>query len=209
MMLQDSDRHIESDSSAVLLWERLRASVERLGTIRQQRLAPDALAHRLAQRAKQFRQRQDVEPAGLPLVFLGFEKGRVRYGIPIEDVVEVGQLEHFSPVPKTPTFIRGAVQWRGAILTLLDLGNLFGIAETGLADLHVCVIVESAGKRIAVGAGQIEEIFSVPREQVKTGPELPGQIPPEWLLGVHDDNRMILRMDVILQDERLMNWRTV
>jgi purine-binding chemotaxis protein CheW len=194
---------------AAQLWERLRASVERLATLGQQRLAPDALAQKLAARAKQLRQRLVAKQAGLPVVFLGFRKGRERYGIPIEDVVEVGQLEQFSPVPRTPPFIHGAVQWRGAILTLLDLGKLFALPESGIADLHVCVIVEAAGRRVAVGAGQMEEIFSVPQEQVKPAPELPGQIPSEWVRGVHDDNRLILNMERLLQDERLVNWRGV
>jgi purine-binding chemotaxis protein CheW len=194
---------------AAQLWERLRASVERLATLGQQHLAPDALAQKLAARAKQVRQRIVAEAPGLPLVFLGFKKGHERYGIPIEDVVEVGPLEQFSPVPRTPPFILGAVQWRGAILTLLDVGKLFAIPESGIADLHVCVIVEAAARRVAVVAGQVEEIFSVPQEQVKPAPELSGQVPPEWVRGVHDDNRLILNMGVILWDERLVNWRGV
>ena len=53
----------------------------------------------------------------------------------------------------------------------------------------------------------VEEILAVPRSDLKTAPDLPGNISPEWVVGVHDDNRLILRTDQILQDARLVEWR--
>ena len=188
------------------LWDRLRENIRRLSSIDRQNADPEAVAQRLAARAKMLRSR-DAADASSPCVFLGFSKGRERYGILLEDVLEVDQLEHFSAVPKTPPFIRGVIHWRGAILSLLDLGDLFGVPESGLADLHFCVIVEAGGRRVAIAAREIEDIFSVPRENVKPAPELQGNIRPQWVLGVTDENRVLLRMDQLLQDERLVNWR--
>jgi len=122
-------------------------------------------------------------------------------------VIEVQSLQHLAPVPGIPPFISGVIHWRGDVLALLDLGKLFGIPESGLADIHVCLIVEAAGRRMALVALEIEEILAVPRSEVKPAPELPGNIPPEWLTGVHDDNRLILNLGLILQDARLVQWR--
>src|SRR2546422_881641 len=66
---------------------------------------------------------------------------------------------------------------------------------------------EAAGVRVAVIAGEVEEILSIPRDQVKPAPESARQTPQEWVLGVHDDNRLLLRMDQILQDTKLVNWK--
>jgi purine-binding chemotaxis protein CheW len=140
-------------------------------------------------------------------MILAFNKGNQRYGIPIHDVIEVQMLEHFSPVPGTPTFISGVIQWRGDVLSLLDLSKLFEIAESGIADIHVFLVVETDDRRVAVVALEIEEILAVSSSEMTPVPELPGNIPPEWLLGVHDNNRLILRMDMILRDKRLVDWR--
>lgn len=190
------------------LWPRLRESMARLASIGERKSDPAALAEKLATRAKQLRGRMaSAEPAAAPLVFVAFSKGQQRYGIPVSDVVEVQAMEQFCPVPGTPPFIAGVIHWRGDVLSLLDLGKLFGIPESGLADIHVCLIVEAAGRRVAVVALEIEDIFAVPRTEIKPTPDLPSNIPTEWVLGVHDNNRLILRMDQILQDARLVDWR--
>lgn len=186
----------------------MRESMERLAAAGQRRADPRALAEKLAARAKQLRGRMiNAEPAAAPLLFLAFNKGKQRYGIPASDVIEVQAMDQFCPVPGTPPFIAGVTHWRGDVLSLLDLSKLFGIPESGLADIHVCLIVEAAGRRVAVVALEVEEIFAVPRSDIKPTPDLPGSIPAEWVLGVHDDNRLILRMDQILQDARLVDWR--
>ena len=198
-----------ANSHDTTIWERLRAQLDELSAAQTRKSDPVALAARLANRARILRGRTgQVAPTGIPLIFLAFHKASERYGVPIDDVLEVLTLDQFTSVPRTPSFIPGVVHWRGSILALLDPGKLFGIAESGIADTHACVIVEAAHKRIALVTGEVDDIHSVPREQIKPPPALPGDIPPEWVLGVHDENRLILRMDLILQDARLEDWKT-
>lgn len=190
------------------VWDRLRAQLDAFSAEGAHNRDSVALAERLAHRARILRGRTGpAEPAGIPLVFLAFHKGSERYGVPIDDVLEVQALDQFTVVPRAPPFIPGVVHWRGSILALFDLGKFFGIAETGIADKHACVIVEAANRRIALVTGEVDDIHSVPREQLKPPPAFPGDSLPEWVLGVHDDNRMILRLDRILQDARLENWK--
>jgi hypothetical protein len=56
-------------------------------------------------------------------------------------------------------------------------------------------------------AGEVEELDTVPLDQVKAVPELPTEVPPEWVVGVYDENRLILHIEQIVQDEQLTNWR--
>jgi chemotaxis signal transduction protein len=99
------------------------------------------------------------------------------------------------------------IHWRGAILSLLDLVKLFGVAESGLIDERSCVVVETAGRRIGVLAGEVEDLVTAPLAEVKAAPELPTEVPPEWVLGVYDENRLVLCVEEIVRDERLTNWR--
>ncbi len=190
------------------VWSHLRESMERLANLGRQKNDTEALAKRLDARANQLRSRMTTAHASEPSVmFLAYHKGNQRYGILASDVIEVQAFEQFSPVPGTPAFIAGVMHWRGNVLSLLDLGKLLGIPETGIADIHVCLIVEAAQRRVAVVALEIEEILTVPQSEVKPPPVLPVNIPPEWILGVHDENRIILRMEKILEDARFVDWR--
>ncbi|MGE0606719.1 MAG: chemotaxis protein CheW [Pirellulales bacterium] len=190
------------------VWERLRARLNELSVPQTRQHDPTVLAERLKARAQVLRGRVgSAARGGMPLIFLAFHKGGERYGIPIDDVLEVQILEQFTPIPGTPPFIPGVVHWRGAILALLDLGKLFGIGETGIADTHAFIIVEAGQRRIALITGEVDEILSVPRDEVHPPPALLGGLPPEWVLGVHDENRMILRLNSILRDPRLEDWK--
>jgi purine-binding chemotaxis protein CheW len=153
-----------------------------------------------AARAQQLRHHAGAaEPTSLPLFFLAFTKGRNRYGIPVDCVLEVQALEQYSPIPNAPAAITGVVHWRGAILALLDLSRLFEVAETGISDLHAYVVVEVAGKRLAVAASQVDDILAVPMDRLQTAPALPHKILPEWLIGVHDENQLILQIAEIFK----------
>jgi purine-binding chemotaxis protein CheW len=190
------------------VWVRLREQMERLDSARPAETDPQGLADRLAARAKQLRQRMERPRAEETRVtFLAFSKQKERYGIPLEEVAAVESLEHFTPVPGVADFIRGVTPWRGSILSLIDLGRLFGRPETGISDLRVCVIVETAGRRLAVVAHEVEEIISVSTSQLPAAPDLPANISPDWIIGVHDENRLILRMHQIVQDDRIAAWR--
>jgi len=190
------------------VWGQIRHRLAQMEASRTASADPAALAERSAKRARGFRDRTAaVAPAGSQVTFLAFNKGRERYGIPLEDVVEVLPLDQFSLVPGAPAFLLGVVHFRGTIVSLLDLGLVLGIPASGLADLHVLIVVEAGGKRIAVAASQVEEILSVPTDQLKPSPGLSGQAPPEWIAGVYDENRMIVRTAQILNDAQFVRWR--
>ena len=196
---------LPADGRAV--WERLRESMDRLNASLQRGSDPAALALKLANRAKLLRGRLATKAEQPATGYLTFNSGHERFGVLISDVVEIQALDHYSPVPKTPPFIVGVIPWRGAILTLIDLGRLFGIPESGIADYHVCIIVDAGGKRIAIVAREVEDILGIPADEMKPTPDLPGHAPAEWIAGVHDGNRLLLCLEQMLQDEKFVNWK--
>src|SRR4051812_34240785 len=93
------------------LWERLRAAVDRLGD--RGRADPRAAAGRRGGGAALLRGR--AGPPGraeAPLVFLAFNRGGTRFGIPVEQVLEAQELASFSRVPRAPPFLPGVIHWR-------------------------------------------------------------------------------------------------
>jgi purine-binding chemotaxis protein CheW len=191
------------------VWDRLRERMDEMAASRTGETAPAALAQKLATRAKALRRRVDAKEGahGDVCSFVAFNKGQQRYGVPIDDILEIHSLDQFVPVPGAPSFAPGVIHWRGVILTLLDLQMLFGVQERGLADLHACLVVEAADTRVALVAGEIEDIVSVPADSLKTAPELPGDIPEGWVIGVHEANRLILCMGELLRDPKLVDFR--
>ena len=188
------------DKAGSTVWQQLREQLEQTKSAQSGTVSKQELAQRLADRAQILRQRM-VRPqaGGMRQAILTFNKLHERYGILLNEVAAVETLEHFTPVPNAAGFIRGVIPWRGSILSLVDLGVFFGKPESGIADMRACVIVEVAGRKIAVVAHEVEEIISVREEDLAPVPDLPGEIAPEWIIGVHDENRLILRMSEIVK----------
>ena len=206
--LQFDDRESQSKTSDDVFGElRRRIAEMRSGSV--QEVNPESIAEKLAKRAKTLRGRIGKgEPTGPLLSFLAFSHGRQRYGIPIAEIIEVQPFTNYTLVPQTPPFIMGVIHWRGAILALLDLVKLFHVPESGLIDERAYIIVEAAGKRVGFLAGEVEELRTLPLQQMKSIPDLSDDVFPEWVVGVYDENRLILNVDMILQDERVAHWRS-
>lgn len=51
------------------------------------------------------------------------------YAIPLGTVVEVEQIPPVAPVPRTRPWVRGVVNLRGSVLTLVDLSRLLGLGD--------------------------------------------------------------------------------
>ena len=181
------------------VWQRMRAALEKWNAVLQKKEDASTRMEKMAARAALLRQERSAPVAAEEArLFLAFFHGPHRFAVPVDEVIEIQALDGYSPVPGTPAYIRGVVNWRGAVLALIDLTRLFGIPESGLADIHACVVVESGGRRVALLAGEVEEILGIAPSAIKPMPDWPQHASAEWVMGVHEQQRMLLRVDKVL-----------
>lgn len=194
--------------SAASDWDRLSERLKLLKDAKPTEQASAAnWAEKLARRAQSLRERMsDARQLQPQQDFLMFRSGSQKFAVALEHVLEVQPLDHFSPVPGSPDFIRGIVQCRGALLCLLDLDRLFGMPEKGLADVHHYVVVESHGNRVALAAGEAEEIIGVSASTIKATPAFSTDILASVAAGIMGDDRLILRIGDLLEHPRLRDW---
>jgi len=92
-------------------------------------------------------------PRALPRSLLRMAVGDDVLAIPIEDVREILQVTRMTPLPRTPSFVRGVMNLRGSVVAVIDLGARLGrpVAELGRRSCIVVVDLEP-GREAAVGA---------------------------------------------------------
>jgi len=189
------------------LWDRIRVQLQQLQAVETSQAASTAMAEKLARRALAYRERiQSKLPSGPTLPVILFSNQRIRFGLPLDSVLEIQALESFSPVPRGPEFIYGVIHFRGAILSLINLPRLFGTVEVGIADVHFYIVAQAAGCRVAIAAGDVEDLKVIPVQEIKTAPEWNGRIPQHWVRGVYGENCLILQLDAILGDAVMTGW---
>jgi purine-binding chemotaxis protein CheW len=102
--------------------------------------------------------RSDHASTETALSLILFSRSKQLYGVRLGDVEGAGRLKHLSMVPGGPPWMLGAVQHRGAILTLLDLLPFWGLEVKGLSDLPTFIVLSDGSQRMGL---LVEELLGV------------------------------------------------
>jgi purine-binding chemotaxis protein CheW len=63
--------------------------------------------------------------------------------VPIEHVREILEVSRLTPLPRTPSFVRGVMNLRGAVVPVIDLSARLGLPPTVIGRRSCIVVVES------------------------------------------------------------------
>ena len=145
------------------------------------------------------------QPAPLEQIeLLEFRLARERYAVESRHVLEVCPFRDLTPLPGTPPFLLGLVNVRGRILPVMDLKKLFELPEQGVTDMHRVVLIRGNDLELGLLADVIVGVNSVARESLQPSlPTLTG-IRAQYLLGVTDEHLVVLDLDRILADPRIL-----
>ncbi len=127
-----------------------------------------------------------------------------RYAIEARFVVETMPLRELTSFPGLPSFIMGIVNVRGRILTVMDIKKFFDLPESGLTDLHKLIIVRYRELEVGIVADVLLGIQALAQERMQPSlPTLTG-IREKYLAGVTDEGTIVLRVEKILSDDRIL-----
>ena len=82
------------------------------------------------------------------------------YALPVEKVVEVGELGDVTPVPGGPDAVMGVRNLRGQIMPVVDLAALFGLEVA--AEPGSVVVTELAGGRAGLAVESVVDVGPLP-----------------------------------------------
>jgi purine-binding chemotaxis protein CheW len=88
-----------------------------------------------------------------------------RYALPLTDVREVVvPPEQWSRVPRAPPAIRGVINLRGRVVTVVELGSLLGISSEGTHAPHRKIVLLDRGRRdLGLMVTEVEGIEPIER----------------------------------------------
>lgn len=128
-----------------------------------------------------------------------FRVGDDYLSCPISQVREIIQLEEVTPVPSTPDNIRGILNRRGEIITILDLPK---VLDTGLElseNDSQLMIMYSEEENIGIMVSEVTEIPTVNTEEIEEPSEaLETPVNERYLEGIlKEDDKLILLTDLL------------
>ena len=168
-------------------------------------IAPEQLfREEVMQRLNAGRDERDIpaakaEPApGDELNFLVFRLGNDEFALPIETVDEVAHVPaQITRVPKTPRFLEGVVNLRGAVLPVIDQRRRFDMPRSTEAETRRLVVVRTDRHRAGLIVDSVSDVLRIPAGAVESAPELTDEIARlvRGVINLEQSGRLVLLLD--------------
>lgn len=137
---------------------------------------------------------------------LTFRLGDQDYGIAISKVQEIREWTKVTPLPNSPSYIKGMLNLRGAIVPVIDLRMRFGLDVLERDGFTVIIVVNVGGRLAGIVVDTVSDVLSVDPGQRRALPEFEGHANRRFIEGLAqiDDRLMVLlNVDQLVTSEDL------
>lgn len=135
--------------------------------------------------------------------FSTFYVGDLLLGVDIRLVQEINRQLDITPVPNAPSHVRGVINLRGEVATVIDLRTVLGLPEAEVQRDTRNLIVHSQGEAIGLWVDRISDILTVRPEEINEPPSNIDGVDGKFFLGVHaleNDICVLLDVEQVLAD---------
>jgi purine-binding chemotaxis protein CheW len=144
-----------------------------------------------------------VAAAEPPLQCLTFLLGEEAFALDIRSVREIIQHGQMTPVPLMPTFVRGVINLRGAVVPVIDLHARFGRPAAEIGKKSCIVIFDSMrdGERVELGllVDAVSEVIDIAASEIEPPPNFGGSVRRDFILNMGKVGR---RFVIILDPDK-------
>ncbi len=135
---------------------------------------------------------------GKSVQFLVFRLGDEEFGLPIEAVEEVARVpEQIARVPKTPKFLEGVVNLRGAVLPVVDQRRRFNMPKLEDGASRRIIVVHTAHLRAGLIVDSVSEVLRSATGAIEPAPDLTGDASKlvRGIINLESAGRIVLVLD--------------
>jgi purine-binding chemotaxis protein CheW len=135
--------------------------------------------------------------------FATFYVGELLLGVDIRLVQEINRQLEMTPVPNAPRHVRGVINLRGEVATVIDLRTVLGLPPAQQTRDTRNLIVHSQGEAIGLLVDRISDILTIHPDQINEQPSNVDGVDGKFFLGVHtleNDICVLLDVEEVLAD---------
>jgi purine-binding chemotaxis protein CheW len=123
---------------------------------------------------------------------ISFRIGEQEFCVDIMAVREIRGWTAATPLPKSPDFVRGVINLRGAVLPIIDLSARLGLGFTEPEARHVIIVCRIAGQVVGLLVDAVSDILSITDDIIQPTPDVGCEEVRTFVKGIMAiDGRMI------------------
>lgn len=158
----------------------------------------------LQERARAIARKKEVPETGEKTEVVHFTLHPEKFAIESEYVKEVISLENLTPLPGTPGFIMGIVNYRGTILSAVNLKIFLGLTETGLTEMDKVIVLRDGEMEFGIVADKIEGTENVLKNKITEPPYSLSTTGKELISGLIYNEIIFLRAEKLLHHKQMI-----
>ena len=120
---------------------------------------------------------------------VNFTVGEVNYGVPVEQVREVRDVQAVTPVPGAPSYIEGVTNLRGQIITVMDLRKRLNITKEGRGEK--IIVVEMGKAAVGVVVDAVTEVSTIAGADIERHMQVTKKL-EDYLVGVGKQGEQLI-----------------
>lgn len=135
--------------------------------------------------------------------FIAFRLGEQEFCVDIMSVREIRGWTPATALPHAPTYVRGVINLRGAVLPIVDLAERLGFARAEAATRQVIIVVQIGRQQVGLLVDAVSDILTLPADAIQPPPDLAADAVKTFIRGILAlDGRMIglIRLENVLPE---------
>jgi purine-binding chemotaxis protein CheW len=137
---------------------------------------------------------------------LTFSLGREEYGLQILKVREIIGYMDVTAVPRTPHHVKGVINLRGQVISVVDLRGKFEMPEVPRTEQTCIIVVETrraGGRKLSTGivVDRVCEVLTVTADRIEEPPAFGASVDTDFIVGmgkVGSSVKILLDIDRVL-----------
>lgn len=131
-------------------------------------------------------------PTATSRELIAFRIGEQEFCVDIMAVREIRGWTPATPLPRSPGFMKGVINLRGAVLPIIDLGIRFGLKTSEPTARHVIMVAHIGGRMVGLLVDAVSDIIQLRDEEVQPTPDVASDHVKTFVKGIFAlEDRMI------------------
>ncbi len=142
--------------------------------------------------------------------YLTFILANEEYGVDILRVQEIKGWDSVTPIPNTPSYIKGVINLRGTIVPIVDLRQRFTMDAIEYGPMTVVIVLkiecDDRDRIMGIVVDAVSDVYDVNSEEMKPAPDFGSVVNIEFVKGlatVEEKMIIILNIDHLLSGDEL------
>ena len=137
---------------------------------------------------------------------ISFRIGAQEFCVDIMAIREIRGWTAATALPQSPSFVKGVINLRGAVLPIVDLALRLGFESTEANDRNVIIVAQIGEQVVGLLVDAVSDILTVTDDVIQPTPDVASETAKSFIRGlIAMDGRMIslIGLERVLPDTEL------